>query len=71
MRNKMIVEDVRIKKKNATIGHQHEESYIDYYDVQVSVFGNWWSMDKKPEDKMDLEKAITFRDLIRDIIRGK
>lgn len=67
----MIIEDVRIKEKEATIGHQHEESYIKYYDVQVSVFGNWWLMDRKPEDKMDLDKAIAFRDLIRDIIREK
>lgn len=67
----MIVEDVRIKEKSATVGHQLTESTIKYYDVQVSVFGNWWSMDRKPEDKIDLDKAIEFRDLIRDIIKGK
>ncbi len=67
----MIVEDVRIKKKNATIGHQHEESYIDYFDVQIFVFNNWFSLSKKPEDCMDLDKALKLRDTILDSIHGR
>ena len=67
----MIVEDVRIKEKNATVGHQHEESFIDYYDIQIHVFGNWWSLDKAPEKCMDLDKTLKFRDLILDIIKGR
>ncbi len=66
----MIVEDVRIKEKSGTSGHQHDESYFTYYDVQVSVFGNWWSLVKDP-DKCTLDKAVEFRDTIRDIIRGR
>jgi len=66
-----MIEDVRIKTKETTIGHQHDESYITYYDVQVSTFGNWWSLDKKPEDMMDLDKALAFRDLILDTIKGR
>jgi len=45
----MIVEDVRIETKETTSGHQHDESYITYYDIQVSVFGSWWSLVEEPE----------------------
>jgi len=68
---KMIVEDVRIETKETTSGHQHDESYITYYDIQVSVFGNWWSLVKDPEKQTDLTKVMEFRDTIRDMIRGK
>ena len=68
---KMFVEDVRIKEKETTSGHQHDESFITYYDIQVSVFGSWWSLVKEPEKQTDLAKVMVFRDLIRDMIRGK
>ncbi len=68
---KMFVEDVRIEKKETTSGHQHDESYITYFDIQVSVFGSWWSLVKEPEKQTDLAKVMVFRDLIRDMIRGK
>lgn len=67
----MIVEDVRIETKETTSGHQHDESYITYYDIQVSVFGSWWSLVEEPEKQTDLTKVMEFRDLIRDMIRGK
>ena len=67
----MIVEDVRIEEKETTTGHQHDESYIKYYDIQVSVFGSWWSLVEEPEKQTDLTKVMEFRDLIRDMIRGK
>lgn len=67
----MIVEDVRIETKETTTGHQHDESYITYYDVQVKVFDFWWSLDKKPEAKMKLQDAINMRDQFLDIIKGR
>ena len=67
----MIVEDVRIKEKQATVGHQLTEGVIDYYDVQVFVFDNWWSLEKDPEKCTDLDKAVTLRDKILDSIHGR
>ena len=66
----MIVEDVRIVKKDGTIGDQHDQSFIIYFDIQVKVFDNWWSLDKEPKDKMDLQEAIAFRDQCMSVIRG-
>jgi len=66
----LIVEDVRIIPKDATIGDQRAESFIKYYDVQVFVFNNWWSIDKEPEHSMDLQKAINMRDKFISIIKG-
>ncbi len=67
----MSVEDVRIKEKSTTVGHQLEESTIKYYDVQVSTFGHWWSLGVDPKDMKDLNKALAFRDLILDTIKGR
>jgi hypothetical protein len=67
----MIVEDVRIVNKDTTIGDQHDESFITYYDVQVKVFDFWWSLDKNPEKKMKLQDAIDMRDQFLDIIKGR
>ena len=67
----MIVEDVRIKNKQTTIGEQHEESFITYYDVQIRVFNQWWSLDKEPENKMNLDDAIALRDTILDSTKGR
>lgn len=67
----MIVEDVRIEKIQTTIGEQHEESFITYYDVQIKVFDMWWSLFKAPEVKMDLQDAIDLRDTILDSTKGR
>ncbi len=68
---KMIVEDVRIVTKDTTVGDQHDESFITYYDVQVKVFGFWWSLDKDPEAKTKLQQAMDMRDQFLDIIKGR
>ena len=67
----MIVYDVRIKEIQGTIGHQHEESFITYYDVQIKVFDMWWSLSKMPEEKRKLQNAVDLRDMILDSIKGR
>ena len=54
----MIVEDVRIKEKQVTVGHQLTEGIVEYYDVQVFVFDNWWSLEKDPEKCTYLDIAV-------------
>ncbi len=64
----MIVEDVRIKEKSTVVGHQHEESLMTYYDVQIFVFNKWWS---HPEQSTNLDKAMKLRDFFLDSIKGR
>ena len=67
----MIVDNVRIQVKDAVMGEQREAINIKYYDVQIQVFNKWWSLDKKPEDKRNLDQAIEMRDTILDATRGR
>ena len=67
----MIVEDVRIKEKSTVIGQQREAMNVDYFDVEIKVFDNWWSLDKKAEDKRNLDEALSLRDVIMDSIHGR
>ncbi len=65
----MIVDDVRIHEYQTTIGHQHEESYITCYGIQIHVFDKWWVM--YGDDNQDLQKAIKMRDNLLGIIKGR
>ncbi len=67
----MIVDEVRIQVKDAVMGEQREAMNIKYYDVQVKVFDKWWSEDKKPEDKRELDEAIAMRDVMLDTMKGR
>ncbi len=67
----MFVEEVRIKEKRTVVGQQYEAMNVDYFDVEIKVFDNWWSLDKKPEDKRKLDTALELRDSILDSIRGR
>ena len=67
----MKIENVRIEEKSITVGHQLTEATLDYYDVQISVLGHWWSLVEDPHKWTKLEKALNFRDLIKDMIKGR
>lgn len=58
----MIVQNVRVVAKEKIEGHQREESFIKYYDVQIYVFDNWWSLDEDLPKCLDLQEAIDKRD---------
>jgi len=61
----MIVDDIKIEKAGMTsprYGAQKEE----YYKMMIHVFDKWWEW--KPKDitkRMDLQKAIKYRDELR------
>lgn len=67
----MIVDEVRIVKKDAIMGEQREAMRIDYYDVEIHVFDAWWVVNTKPEDKRNLDQAIDMRDNMLDAMKGR
>jgi len=58
----LIVQNVRVVPKEAIEGQQRGESYVTYYDVQIYVFDNWWSLDEDLPKIKDLQEAIDKRD---------
>lgn len=58
----MIVENVKVVAKEKLEGHQRAETLRKYYDVQIYVFDNWWSLDEDLPKIRDLQEAIDKRD---------